>query len=614
MLMINVTTIFLQNNNIDGVVFLQSDCNNTSNYLNLIPINETQYTNDISNLFQPYLTYPLHNISDVEVWAVVSHRRYEVTDWNKTRRCIPEKYIREDSRQVATTLVLPAIYHNFSRGTMLSAYKALYPGQPGPYDCNDNKSQLDERSKYIDGDISVSINYNNSVLNSCWKDTSDTLIDSYKQCISEHQSGSEYLQYKSRCNNQCSNVGECMDDCLETYFSQFCVKPVDKKRLLLYSSDAIKETYNTGSEGVANIYDKIGFVLKVEKWIWNFISATITLSLLRAFIIIRGGQILIQLWYDAAFAKNLDIRKFERFMKIGNGIFSTLLKIGYGFLFSMLETILTKRCSYENETLQCGMNTKITETPLNFTNIQLMYSIFDQLFIAFTPSFIFISVNIFIFMIILSRWERSVNFKEEDRNFLIFMFSPIAMIYVLLNFICNGVAGILSILLIVASPVCILLYLVTIIILNLYNIFWTIANGYGFLVFNFILEIPRLRNIEFPSLGVLYSPNFWMLFRDASIFLFIIIDLTSAIKSTNINNLKFNTNPLLLFVTGSVVALNLADYYRIVDLSHTTFSVIFILLVILPQPLVLAMEYLKKRCSDDTGGDVAKKGVTLNVV
>ena len=128
---------------------------------------------------------------------------------------------------------------------------------------------------------------------------------------------------------------------------------------------------------------------------------------------------------------------------------------------------------------------------------------------------------------------------------------------------------------------------------NFYYTFWSIANGYGFLVFNFILEIPRLRNIEFPSLGVLYSPNFWMFFRDASIFLFIIIDLTSAIKSTNINNLKFNTNPLLLFVTGSVVALNLADYYRIVDLSHTAFSVIFILLVILPQPLVLLWNTLK---------------------
>ena len=83
MLMINITTIVLQNNNIDGVVFLQSDCNDTSSYLNLIPITETQYTNDIYNLSQPYLTYPLHNVSDVDVWAVVSHRKYEVTDWNK---------------------------------------------------------------------------------------------------------------------------------------------------------------------------------------------------------------------------------------------------------------------------------------------------------------------------------------------------------------------------------------------------------------------------------------------------------------------------------------------------------------------------------------------------
>ena len=78
MLMINITTIVLQNNNLDGVVFLQSDCNDTSSYLNLIPITETQYTNDIYNLSQPYLTYPLHNVSDVENWAVVSHRKYEL--------------------------------------------------------------------------------------------------------------------------------------------------------------------------------------------------------------------------------------------------------------------------------------------------------------------------------------------------------------------------------------------------------------------------------------------------------------------------------------------------------------------------------------------------------
>ena len=342
---------------------------------------------------------------------------------------------------------------------------------------------------------------------------------------------------------------------------------------------------------------------------WNFVSASITISILRAFIIIGGGKTLIQGWYSVL--QYLDIRNFERFMKIGNGIFSTLLKICYGLLFSMLETILTKRCSYENESLQCGMNTKITETPLNFTDIQTMYFWFDLVFVTVMPPIIII-LGMFIIYVIVS--------DNDDNNDFIKTWWLIVWIYIISNFIANGFGGFITVFISVFSPLGVIVYLITMCAVNFYYTFWSIANGYGFLVFDFLLEIPRLSNIELPTLGILYSPNFWLLFKDASVFLFIIIDLTSAIKSnsTKKNTLGLISNPLLLFVTGSVVALNLADYYRIVDLSHTAFSVIFILLVILPQPLVLAMEYLKKQCSEDTGGDVDKKGVkggvTLNVV
>jgi len=588
MLMINITTIVLQNNNIDGVVFLQSDCNDTSSYLNLIPITETQYTNDIYNVSQPYLTYPLHNVSDVEVWAVVSHRRYEVTDWNKTRRCIPETYIREDKRQVATTLILPAIYHNFSLEDELS-----------------NKA-FDQRDEYITGDRQVSVKYNNITVDyKWWKDTDQMLIDDYTRCLLQHQAKPEYFEYKEKCKTKChGHLEKCINTCLEqSYFS--CDRPIDKKRLLLYSSDSTRETYNMGDR-YFTLFERLSFIFRVDKWMWNFVSASITLSLLRAFIIIGGGRILIEKWYNVL--SGTDIRNFERFMKIGNGIFSTLLKIVYGLLFSMLETILTKRCSYENESLQCGMNTKTTMSPLNFTDIQIMYFWFDLIFINIMPIIIVLVGCILV--------ESLPTFRESTSS----SFWPIIWIYILSNFIANGFGGFITVLISFFSPLGVIAYLITMCAVNFYYTFWSIANGYGFLVFDFLLEIPRLSNIELPSLGILYSPNFWLLFKDASVFLFIIIDLTSAVKSnfTRKNTLGLISNPLLLFVTGSVISLNLADYYRIVDLSHTTFSVIFILLIILPQPLVLAMEYLKKRCSEDTGGDVDKKrvkgGVTLNVV
>ena len=217
----------------------------------------------------------------------------------------------------------------------------------------------------------------------------------------------------------------------------------------------------------------------------------------------------------------------------------------------MLETILTKRCSYENMSLQCGMNTKITETPLNFTDIQTMYFWFDLVFVTVMPPIIII-LGMFIIYVIVS--------YNDDNNDFIKTWWLIVWIYIISNFIANGFGGFITVFISVFSPLGVIAYLITMSAVNFYYTFWSIANGYGFLVFDFLLEIPRLSNIELPSLGILYSPNFWLLFKDASVFLFIIIDLTSAVKSNSTmkkNTLGLISNPLLLFVTGSVVALNL---------------------------------------------------------
>ena len=154
------------------------------------------------------------------------------------------------------------------------------------------------------------------------------IIDDYISCLPKHQSKPEYFEYKEKCKTEChGHLEKCINTCLEQYFN--CGKPLDKKRLLLYSSDATRETYNMGER--YTIFQRLAFIFKVDKWMWNFVSASITLSILRAFIIIGGGRILIQGWYSVL--RGLDIRNFERFMKIGNGIISTLLKICYGFLF-----------------------------------------------------------------------------------------------------------------------------------------------------------------------------------------------------------------------------------------------------------------------------------------